>query len=151
MAEFKPIGGTEFITSPPPGGMGMKFYANGAGNVRGVIAIDRSKQGPPGHAHGGSLIALLDEAMGAAAWNAGHQAVAANLQFNLRASVPLETDVSVYGEVVRVEGRKVFCTASVILPDGSVAVEAEGIFVNTPEKFTDSEVNYNPFDSHHSR
>jgi hypothetical protein len=33
----------------------------------------------PGYAHGGSVAAALDEAMGGAAWWAGHQSVAARL------------------------------------------------------------------------
>ena len=36
-------------------------------------------EGPPGHAHGGSMAAVLDEAMGAAAWMEGHLVVAVRL------------------------------------------------------------------------
>ncbi|MDQ1296257.1 MAG: hypothetical protein QG611_235, partial [Bacteroidota bacterium] len=38
-----------------------------------------STEGPPGHVHGGSMAAVLDEAMGASAWIAGHTVVAAKL------------------------------------------------------------------------
>lgn len=142
--EFKPIGGTDFITDPAPVGMGMRFYADGQGHVRGEIAIDPSKQGPPGFTHGGALIALLDEAMGAAAWNQGYRVVAVNLQFNLWVAVPLQIPVTVMGEVVRIEGRKVFCAGRIRLPDETVAVAAEGLFVMAPSGL-DLGMDHNPF------
>src|SRR5688572_18388978 len=43
--------------------------------------------GPPGHAHGGSVAAALDEAMGAAAWWAGYPSVAARLTVDFRRMV----------------------------------------------------------------
>src|SRR5262245_36696762 len=45
-------------------------------------------QGPPGCAHGGSIMSVLDEAMGAACWQAGHRVMAARLTTNFRAPVP---------------------------------------------------------------
>lgn len=130
--KFKAIGGTPFITGAVPAGLGMQFYGDGQGHVRGEIAMDVSKQGPPGYVHGGALAALLDEAMGAAAWNQGYRAVAVNLHFDLWVAVPLQKPVTVTGEVQRVEGRKVFCSGSIILPDGTLAVTAAGIFVMSP-------------------
>lgn len=142
--EFKAIGGTDFITDPAPVGMGMRFYGDGRGHVRGEIAIHTSKQGPPGYTHGGALIALLDEAMGAAAWNQGYRVVAVNLQFNLWLAVPLQTLVTVMGEVMRVEGRKVFCAGRILLPDETIAVAAEGLFVMAPNGL-DLGQDVNPF------
>ena len=37
-------------------------------------------EGPPGHAHGGSQAAVLDEAMGAVAWINSHSCVAGGFQ-----------------------------------------------------------------------
>lgn len=146
MADGKrPIGGTDFIRAHPPHGFGMQYYTHDDGTVSGQITIDRSKQGPPGHVHGGALIAVLDEAMGAAAWVNGHRVVAANLQFDLRRGVPLDVNVTFTGQVERKEGRKVYCSGQVILPDGTVAVEARGLFIEAPN-YVGGADGFNPFE-----
>ena len=81
-------------------------------------------QGPPGHAHGGSMAALLDEAMGAAAWMQGHRAVAAELTVRFRSMLPLGTRAVVRARVIRVEGRKVGVKGT--LTDGRQTLFAEG-------------------------
>lgn len=133
----KPIGGTDFITKAPPDGFGMRLYVHENGAISGTIAIRHDKQGPPGHVHGGALIALLDEAMGAAAWYAGHQSVAVHLSFDLKHAVPLDVEITVCGEIQSKEGRKIWTTSRIILPDGRVAVEGRGLFLETPHFFED--------------
>ncbi len=86
-------------------------------------------EGPPGHAHGGSLAAVLDEVMGVAAWNAGHAVVLARLVTENRAMLPLRVPVTATARVERVEGRKVTVRASIHDGDGSPFVESEGLFV----------------------
>lgn len=131
----KPIGGTDFITKAPPDGFGMRFYVHDNGAISGKIIIQKDKQGPPGYVHGGALIALLDEAMGAAAWYAGHQVVAVHLSFDLKAAVPLDVEVTIWGEIQSKDGRKVWTTSRIILPDGRVAVDGRGLFLETPQLF----------------
>ena len=80
-------------------------------------------EGPPGHAHGGSVAAVLDEALGASAWLMGHQVVVARLVVDFREMVPLGTDATVEASVVAVDGRKVTCRAR--LTDGATLL-AEG-------------------------
>ena len=86
-------------------------------------------QGPPGHAHGGATAALLDEAMGFCCWLAGHRVVAAHIEIDFRAMVPLGSVATVAATVERVEGRKVYPRARLRLPGGAVAAEATGIFL----------------------
>ncbi|MDX2076717.1 MAG: PaaI family thioesterase [bacterium] len=131
----KPIGGTDFITKAPPDGFGMRFHVHENGNISGKIIIGKDKQGPPGHVHGGALIALLDEAMGATAWYAGHQVVAVHLSFDLKAAVPLDVEISVQGEIQSKDGRKIWTVSRVVLPDGRVAVEGRGLFLESPQFF----------------
>jgi len=69
-------------------------------------------EGPPGMAHGGSVAAVLDEALGAAAWRAGHTVVVARLTVDFRAMVPLGTDATLRAWIERVDGRKVYCRAT---------------------------------------
>jgi acyl-coenzyme A thioesterase PaaI-like protein len=86
-------------------------------------------EGPPGHAHGGALAAVLDEAMGYTAWLAGHPVVAARLTTDFRRMLPLGTVCTIEPEVERVEGRKVHVAARIVGPDGTVYAEASAIFV----------------------
>lgn len=86
-------------------------------------------QGPPGHAHGGATAALLDEAMGFCCWMAGHRVVAAHIEIDFRGMVPVDAVATLEASVERVEGRKVFPRARLLLPDGSLAAESTGIFL----------------------
>ena len=85
--------------------------------------------GPPGHAHGGASAALLDEAMGFCCWLAGHRVVAVHIEVDFRGLVPLGTVTTLEAAVERVEGRKVFPRARLRLPDGTLAAESTGIFL----------------------
>jgi len=86
-------------------------------------------QGPPGHAHGGATAALLDEAMGFCCWMAGHRVVAAHIEIDFRRMVPVGTVATLEAAVEDVDGRKVLPRARLLLPDGTVAAESTGIFL----------------------
>ncbi|MEQ8673855.1 MAG: PaaI family thioesterase [Aggregatilineales bacterium] len=130
-----PIGGSTFVFGDVPAGFGAQFYLDDEGTVTGTVKIDSSKQGPPGHAHGGSLATLIDEAMGAACWQNGYRVLAVNLNFNYKRPVPLGAEVTITGRVERKDGRKIHTRGAVILSDGGVAVEGTGIFVEAPQYF----------------
>lgn len=94
-------------------------------------------EGPPGHAHGGSMAAVLDEAMGFASWVAGHPVVAATITVNFRHKLPLETVFRVEAWVEQVENKKVITKGRIFDPETErVFSDAEGIFIKQPiEKF----------------
>ena len=95
-------------------------------------------QGPPGHVHGGSMAAVLDEAMGGAAWLAGHMVVAAEITVSYKEMLPLETWCIVESRVVDVDGRKVRTEAEVKDRNGKVFSTATGLFITLNEsKFGD--------------
>ena len=48
-------------------------------------------EGPPGHAHGGSMAAVLDHVMGFSAWVAGHPVVARKIAVEFHRKLPLGT------------------------------------------------------------
>ncbi len=91
-------------------------------------------QGPPGHAHGGSMAAVLDEALGSSAWIAGHAVVAVELQTTFRKLLPLGAVYSVEAWVERVEGRKVFTRGRIFDAEGTDYTTATGIFVAMSEE-----------------
>lgn len=87
-------------------------------------------EGPPGHAHGGSMASVLDEAMGISAWISGHPVVAASLKVEFRGKLPLGTDATVEAWVEKVEGRKVTTRGRLHDPaTGAVFAESEGLFI----------------------
>ena len=95
-----------------------------------------STEGPPGHVHGGSLAAVLDEAMGASAWIAGHSVVALKITVKYREMLPLGSVTTVEAWVSSVNGRKVLTKGKVFNEAGTVFTESEGLFINiSPERF----------------
>ena len=122
------VAGSPFIRS-----MGVQFRLLEDGRIGATFAIAEAQQGPPGYAHGGALAAVIDEAMGAASWFAGNRGLSVHLSFDYKHPVPVGAPVSVTAQVERREGRKVFTSAAVVLPDGTVAVSGSGVYVDAPQ------------------
>ena len=97
--------------------------------LRAEVWFGPRSEGPPGHAHGGAVAALLDEAMGLAVWLAHRPAVAAHIEVDFRNPVPLGTTAHVATEPGVADDRKSAVTARVVGPDGTVYAESRGIFV----------------------
>jgi len=95
----------------------------------GEVWFGPGAEGPPGHAHGGSIAAVLDEAMGVAAWLAGYTAVAAQLTTNFRRMIALGTTAFFDTAVGEVAGRKVAMRARLLDEQGDALAEAGGLFV----------------------
>lgn len=94
-------------------------------------------EGPPGHAHGGSVAALLDEAMGMGAWAAGHSVVAVKVTIQFRAMVPLGTEAVLESWVDAVNGRKVSTRGRLSGPDDVEYAVSDGLFlILDAEKFS---------------
>ncbi len=90
-------------------------------------------EGPPGHAHGGAVAAVLDEAMGQVAWVVGHKVVAAKIEVNFRAPVPLKNLCFVHSEIVKSEGRKIFTSGKILSETGQLLAESTGLFITLNE------------------
>lgn len=102
--------------------------------LRGKAVFGPGTQGPPDHAHGGAMAALLDEAMGGAAWLAGHPVVAANLNITFRQMLPLNSPCYVEAHVTEVEGRKVRTRGIIRSRDGlQTYSEGEALFITLDE------------------
>ena len=119
-----------------PNSIGIQWYAREDKSIYGKVILSAKQQGPPGHVHGGASAALLDEAMGAAVWQAGYMVLAANINVNYRRPLPLGVAVQITAAVDRNEGRKVHARSEIRLPDGRIAAEATGIFVEAPHMFS---------------
>ena len=64
-----------------------------------------------GMAHGGIVALLLDEAVGWAAWHAGHPGVTGRLQVSYRRPLKLREPIRVVGKVERVRRTLVYANA----------------------------------------
>ena len=86
-------------------------------------------QGPPQHVHGGSMAALLDEAMGITAWIAGHPVLAAEITVRFRKSLPLHTVTEFHAWVEEVRGRKIITKGVLLGKNGEIYSESTGLFM----------------------
>jgi acyl-coenzyme A thioesterase PaaI-like protein len=92
-------------------------------------------QGYPGRMHGGVATGILDETIGRAinASNAENTStiwgVAVELSVRFHKPVPLDTDLTARGRITRERSRLFEGTGEIYLPDGTVAVSAEGRYM----------------------
>lgn len=147
-AEFGPEPGWSVLQMPRSFGAGRSFVSGETdgdrlriwyyrrdtdGMLCAKVWFGYGAEGPPGHAHGGSMAAVLDEAMGFAAWVEGHPVVAASITIHFRRRLPLETVLRVECHVASVDDRKVITKGKIFDPaSGQVYSEGEGTFVKQP-------------------
>ena len=113
-----------------PIGMHLHF---GRSDDEGVVAravLASLYQGWRGIAHGGIVMALLDEAMAYAAGFAGHRGVTATMNVRFRKPVPLEAPIEVRGRVTWQRRNVLGVEASVVDADGTTLAHAEGSIVS---------------------
>lgn len=109
------------------------------GRVRAVIVFDERHEGPPGHAHGGSIASVMDEVMGTAAWSAGFVALAAHLSFDYKIPVPLGVTLIGESRIDRIGKRSIHTTGELRLEDGTLLLSSKGVFVHVGEAFPGGE------------
>jgi uncharacterized protein (TIGR00369 family) len=111
----------------------MHVHFDRAPDSEGVIArvtLAPEYQGWRGIAHGGIIMALLDEAMAHAAGFAGHRGVTASVNVRFRRPVPLEQPVEVRGRVTWRRRNVLGVDATIVDASGAVLAHAEGNFVS---------------------
>lgn len=85
-------------------------------------------EGPPGHVHGGFIAAAFDEVLGMAQSLTGNPGMTGTLTVRYRRPTPLLTELVFEARVDRVEGRKIF-TSATVSANGVLTAEAEGLFI----------------------
>ncbi len=121
-----------------PHSVGLTWYAKEDGSIFSEFTLTIKQQGPLGHIHGGASAAVLDEVIGVAIWRAGYNVAVVNMELNFRQAIPVDSTVTVEARMTKKEGRKVFGTGEIYLPDGSVAVSCTGIYVEASHLFEES-------------
>lgn len=91
-------------------------------------------EGAPGLVHGGLILTVLDEALGAACWVAGHPSLTVELSTKFRRSVPLSARLLVETKVTSNRHRLVTAEGSLRGPDGTVFASAVGSFMHLREE-----------------
>jgi acyl-coenzyme A thioesterase PaaI-like protein len=99
------------------------------GSVWTDFELGAAYEGPAGHVHGGVCALVLDHVLGATAHKPGQPAVTGTLTVRYLRGTPLGA-VHAEARVDRVDGVKTYAVGSISDSDGSVTVEAEGIFIH---------------------
>jgi uncharacterized protein (TIGR00369 family) len=117
----------------PANPIGMHLVFDRDGESDEVIAratLAPHYQGWRGIAHGGIVMALLDEAMAHAAGFAGHRGVTATVSVRFRKPVRLERPIVVRGRVTWQRRNVLGVEGNIFDEDGALLARAEGSFVS---------------------
>lgn len=109
-------------------GMRLKFYFDQDRAVCNV-KLTRRYQGPPGHAHGGIIATILDEAMGKVNKLRSVVALTKSMTVEYLKPVPLGEQITVTGHEQQVVGREHTNVAQITNSAGEVLARSTGIFV----------------------
>lgn len=123
-----------FVSGEPDGNrFRVRYFRDGRGALQARIWFGPETEGPPGHAHGGSMAAVLDEVLGLAAWAAGYSIVVGNLNVSFRNLLPLQKVVTVESRIVSAAGRKVMVHGRIYRGE-TVFAEGECLCITIPGK-----------------
>lgn len=123
-----------FVSGEPDGNrFRVRYYRDKEQQLQARIWFGPETEGPPGHAHGGSMAAVLDEVLGLAAWAAGYSIVVGNLNVSFRNLLPLQKVVTVESRVISAEGRKVVVHGKIYCRK-TVYAEGECLCITIPKK-----------------
>lgn len=117
----------------------MNYFRDQEQNLVARVWFGPVTEGPPEHAHGGSIAAVLDEVLGLAAWAAGYKIVVGNLNISFRQLLPIKTVVQVNTKVISVQGRKVMVHGEVHSLDGQVYATGECLCITLTEKHLEAD------------
>ncbi len=107
----------------------------GSTEVLGSVTYPDAYEGPPGCVHGGFIAAGFDEVLGFTQAHANRPGMTASLKIDYRSPTPLHHELHYRGRIERVDGRKTFTTAElVVAADGRVCAQATGLFIAVPEE-----------------
>lgn len=129
-------------------GLKTRFYETAAAELIAVFRPLAEHQSYPNVTHGGISAAILDEVIGRAIMiTHGSETfgVTIELKTRFRKPVPTGVELKAIGRITRDNGRIFEGTGELYLPDGEVAVTAEGKFLKrrlaqiTDQAFTDNQ------------
>jgi uncharacterized protein (TIGR00369 family) len=116
-------------------GLQAKFYETNDNQLVALINPSEQHQGYPGRMHGGIAATILDETI-ARSINSGKSqhiwGVTLELKTKFRKPIPLGQELKIVGRVTSEGTRSFEGTAEIFLPNGEIAVSAEGKYMKVP-------------------
>jgi uncharacterized protein (TIGR00369 family) len=113
-----------------PEGMRLKFtYDEDRDGFVCRFRLDKRYTGPPGHAHGGIIATILDEAMGKVNTLRHVVALTSQITVNYLKPVPLNKPLRVESREVSVRGRRHINMAEILNPKREVLARGRGLFI----------------------
>jgi|SRR5688572_10648186 len=125
----------ETVPDDDPLGLGLRYRLDRSATPERLVArfaVRPEHRGPPGYLHGGMAATILDETMASVSWAVeGLPSVTARLELRYRLPVPIDVgELRVEAWRARPGARRVQkVLGRIVQPDGTVAVEATGLFV----------------------
>lgn len=104
------------------------------------VRLARRFEGPPGHAHGGIIATLLDEAMSKANRQFGVLAMTRQMEVEYLKPVPLGTRLLLTGRHVSSSEKKHHCEAQIANEEGLALARAKALFVAVDPEMIDREM-----------
>jgi uncharacterized protein (TIGR00369 family) len=129
-------------------GLKTRFYVTADNEVIALFRPMAQHQSYPHITHGGISAAILDETIGRAImsfYDQGTFGVTIELKLRYKKPVPYGVELKAIGRITRDAGRLFEGTGEIYLPDGSVAVSADGKYMKrrldqiTDREFADNE------------
>lgn len=124
-------------------GLKTRFYETEENELVAVFHPMPEHQSYPHVTHGGISAAILDEVIGRAIMmttDSNTFGVTIELKVRYKKPVPLDSELKVIGRITRDRGRVFEGTGELYLPNGDVAVEAEGRYMKRSlDQITDAD------------
>ena len=118
-----------------PNGLSASFFELENRRVVSVFDPRDQLQGYPGRLHGGIAAMILDETIGRAVMiDYGNDiwGVTIRLETRFRYPIPLDGPIKTVGHIQKEGNRSFTGSGQILLPDGSVAVDATGKYLKLP-------------------
>jgi uncharacterized protein (TIGR00369 family) len=120
-------------------GLRLRFFVDAELNVVCRVRLAQRFAGPPGHAHGGIIATLLDEAMSKANRARNILAMTRHMEVDYRRPVPLAAPLTLTARHVESQGRRHHVEAQIADGSGQVLASGKAVFVAIqPDHFTRS-------------
>jgi len=131
-------------------GLHANFYETDTNELVALIKPSDQHQGYPGRMHGGIAATILDETIARSICNGKNEqiwSVTLELKTRFRKPIPLGQELKIVARITSEGNRSFEGTGEIVLPNGEIAVSAEGKYMKLNiEKIADNmEVNDNWF------
>ncbi|HEY6446957.1 MAG TPA: PaaI family thioesterase [Acidobacteriaceae bacterium] len=113
-------------------GLRLQFFTDPEGQIVCQARLARRFAGPPGHAHGGIIATLLDEAMSKANRARNVVAMTRHMEVHYLRPVPLGAPLTLTARHLDMQGRRHHCEAQIRNEAGETLATAKGLFVAIP-------------------